>query len=64
MLDLEIKYISNGMFESNVYVVVNENKEAGYYETRFDGSAHASGIYIYRLTAENYISTKKMLMIK
>jgi hypothetical protein len=49
---------------NEVAILVNENKETGYYETRFDGSALASGMYIYRLTAGNYISTKKMLMIK
>jgi hypothetical protein len=47
-----------------VATLVNENKEAGYYETRFDGSALASGLYIYRLSAGNFVSTKKMLMIK
>jgi len=49
---------------SEVATLINENREAGYYETRFNGSALASGMYIYRLTAGNYISTRKMLMIK
>ena len=49
---------------SEVVTLVDENREAGYYETRFDGSALASGMYIYRLTARDYVSTKKMLMIK
>jgi hypothetical protein len=49
---------------NEVATLVNENREAGYYEIRFDGSALASGMYIYRLVAGNYISTKKMLMIK
>ncbi|RPI75838.1 MAG: T9SS C-terminal target domain-containing protein [Ignavibacteriales bacterium] len=47
-----------------VATLVNEIKGAGYYKVNFDGSSLASGIYIYRLTAGNYISTKKMLMIK
>jgi len=49
---------------NEVATLVNENKEVGYYETNFDGSELASGMYIYRLVAENYISTKKMLLIK
>ena len=49
---------------NEVATLVNENKETGFYETKFDGSSLASGMYIYRLTAGNYISTKKMLMIK
>jgi hypothetical protein len=44
--------------------LVNENREAGYYEVSFDASALTTGVYIYRLTAGNYISTKKMLLIK
>jgi len=49
---------------NEVATLVDGNKEAGNYETKFDGSALASGMYIYKLTAGNYVSTKKMLMIK
>ncbi len=44
--------------------LVDGNREAGYYEINFDGSTLASGMYLYRLTAGNFVSTKKMLMIK
>lgn len=44
--------------------LVDGNREAGYYEINFDGSKLSSGMYIYRLQTGNYISTKKMLMIK
>lgn len=47
-----------------VTTLVNGNREAGNYEVSFDGSKLTSGLYIYRLTAGNFISTKKMLMIK
>jgi hypothetical protein len=47
-----------------VKILVNENKSAGSYNIRLDASGLASGMYIYRLTAGNYVSTKKMLMIK
>jgi hypothetical protein len=43
---------------------VNEEIEAGRYEKVFDASGYASGMYIYRMQAGNYISTKKMLLIK
>jgi hypothetical protein len=49
---------------NEVATLVNENRNAGYYETRFDGSLLAGGNYIYRLTAGDYVSTKKMLIIK
>jgi len=49
---------------SEVATLVNEEQEAGYKEIQFNGVNLASGMYVYRLQAGNYISTKKMLMIK
>jgi len=49
---------------SEVKVLVNEQQEPGYYEVQFNGSNYASGMYVYRLQAENYAAIKKMLMIK
>lgn len=37
-----------------VSVLVNEVKEAGTYEIKFDARSLASGIYLYRMTAENH----------
>ncbi len=44
--------------------LVDGNREAGYYEVNFDGSNLASGLYLYRISAVNFVSTKKMLMVK
>ena len=44
--------------------LVNENQDAGYKEVKFNAGRYASGMYIYRLTADKFISTKKMLVIK
>jgi hypothetical protein len=49
---------------SEVATIVNEEQEAGYKEVQFTGSNIASGMYVYRLTAGDYVSIKKMLMIK
>ena len=53
---------------SEVTTLVNEEQQPGYYEVQFNGSSLASGVYIYRLSANsgagNYISTKKMMLIK
>src|SRR3989339_323955 len=47
-----------------VATLLNEDKEAGYYEVKFDGSNFSSGIYIFRLTAGDFVQTKKMTLIK
>lgn len=49
---------------SEVATLVNEEQESGYKEVQFNGNNIASGMYVYRLQAGDFISTKKMLMIK
>ena len=44
--------------------LVNEEKAAGRYEVKFDGSNLSSGVYFYRITAGNFVSTKKLLLMK
>ena len=57
-----------------VATILNEDKEAGFYEVKFSargGSASggeasnlSSGVYIFRLTANDFVQTKKMTLIK
>jgi parallel beta-helix repeat protein len=47
-----------------VKTLVNETKNAGYYEVQFNASNFASGVYFYRLRAGDYIKTGKMLLLK
>jgi len=44
--------------------LVNTKQQAGRYEVQFDASHLASGVYIYQLIAEKYISSKKMILLK
>jgi hypothetical protein len=44
--------------------LVNERMEAGVHEVKFDGSNLASGVYFYRLQAGDYVTTKKLLLMK
>jgi|WetSurMetagenome_2_1015567.scaffolds.fasta_scaffold12684_2 hypothetical protein len=49
---------------SEINTLVNEELDAGWYQKNFNGSGYASGLFIYRMQAGNYISTKKMLLVK
>ncbi len=44
--------------------LVNENLNAGSYETEFNGTNLSSGIYYYRIEAGDFVETKKMILIK
>ena len=45
-------------------VLVNETREAGVHQVKFDGSNLASGIYFYRFQAGEFVSTKRLLLLK
>jgi len=47
-----------------VSTIVNEQKKAGYYEYKFDASNLASGVYLYRIKAGDFVSVKKMMILK
>jgi hypothetical protein len=47
-----------------VKVLVYEEKTAGRYEIKFDASSLASGIYYYRIKANEFVQSKKMMLIK
>ncbi len=49
---------------NEIAVLVNEIQNAGMYNIRFDGSGLPSGIYYYKLESGNFISSKKMTLIK
>ena len=47
-----------------IATLVNEDQIAGSYSLEFDASTYASGIYFYSLNSGEYISTKKMILLK
>lgn len=60
--DVQIKiYDLLGNLVTNL---INETKEAGSYQTQFDGMKLSSGVYIYQITTDKFIQTKKMMLIK
>jgi hypothetical protein len=47
-----------------VTTIVNESKRAGSYNITFNASSLSSGIYFYKITAGDFIITKKMALVK
>lgn len=47
-----------------VSLLVNEEKQPGYYTVSFDASSLASGFYIYRLQASGFHAVKKLIVTK
>lgn len=47
-----------------VSVLADGNLTAGYHTVEFNGSNLASGIYIYKLTADNFTAVKKLVLVK
>jgi phosphatidylserine/phosphatidylglycerophosphate/cardiolipin synthase-like enzyme len=47
-----------------IKTLVNQKQVAGKYEANLDMTGFASGIYIYKLQAGNFIDNKKMILIK
>lgn len=45
-------------------LVNNEQMKAGVHQVKFDASGLASGIYMYRINAGTYTSTRRMMLIK
>jgi hypothetical protein len=44
--------------------LINEHKDAGYHEIVWNASGVPSGIYLYKFSAGNFTSTKKMTLVK
>ena len=44
--------------------LVNEKKDPGVYQLEWDGKDQSSGIYFYRLHCNDFITTKKMILLR
>jgi len=47
-----------------VATLVSDKQQAGDYNVEWDASGFASGVYLYRLTADKFIEIKKLVFIK
>ncbi len=49
---------------NSIASLVNQQLQPGSYEAAWDASAYPSGVYFYKLSADGYTDTKKMVLIK
>jgi len=59
-----VKLAIYNLLGEEITVLINNEQKAGKYEIMFDASRFASGVYMYRLESNNFISIKKMILIK
>ena len=52
------------MIGNEVQTLVNEEKPAGYHTITFDAENISTGVYFYQLKVGNFVSTKKLILMK
>jgi hypothetical protein len=52
------------MLGKEIATLVDEEKNPGSYEVKFDASNLPSGVYFYKIKAGEFTQTKKMILMK
>jgi len=60
----DVKLVVYDLLGREVVVLVNERRDAGVHEVKFDGSNLSSGVYYSRLQAGSFVQTRKLLLLK
>lgn len=59
-----VKLVIYDVLGREIAVLVNEELKPGTYEINWYGSNFSSGVYFYVIRSENFIDSKKMMLIK
>ena len=62
--EVQVNLTVYDMLGREVIKLFNDKQVAGVYELEFDGGSLASGMYIYKLKAGDFVSVKKMVLLK
>jgi len=60
----DIRLTVYDMLGKEVAILINERKSPGSYEVPFDASGLSSGVYVCRLTAEQFVQARKMTVVR
>ncbi len=60
----EVKLSVYDMLGREASILVNERREAGVHEVKFDGANLASGVYVYRLAARDFVQSRTLIILK
>ncbi len=60
----DVRLIIYDILGREIETLVNDTQKPGSYEVNWDGSRFASGVYFYWLITDEYVETKKMVLIK
>jgi Secretion system C-terminal sorting domain len=70
VISYDLPYTSGAVLEvfdvngKLISLLVNEKQTSGTHKVKWDGSEYPSGVYFYKLTADQYSDTRKMVLIK
>ena len=59
-----VKLIVYDVLGREIKTLVNEKLNAGRYEVEFEATSYPSGVYFYKMVTDNYVSIKKMVLLK
>ncbi|MDE3057176.1 MAG: T9SS type A sorting domain-containing protein, partial [Bacteroidota bacterium] len=59
-----VKIVVYDVLGREIKTIVDKMEQPGSHSIAFDGSRLSSGIYFYRMMSENFLGTKKMLLLR
>jgi hypothetical protein len=59
-----VKIVVYDVLGNEIKALADEEMPAGHYEIEFNGSGLSSGVYFYQISANDFVETKKMILIK
>lgn len=63
-IESNVKIAIYDMLGKEIAILINENQIPGTYEATFDAVGLPSGVYFFRITANDFTRTKRMVLIK